>query len=142
MSSVGLLIGSISHGIKNLLNGLDGGIYLVNSGLKKDDRERIDKGWDMAMRNVRRIRSMVMDILYYAKDREPNWEEISTLEMVEDVCKIMKERVENQDIAFIYELDKSVGDFEADKQAIRYMLLNLFENSIDACRIDFGKKEN
>jgi len=142
LSSVGLLIGSIAHGIKNLLNGLDGGIYLVNSGLKKDDRGRIDQGWEIALRNVRRIRSMVMDILYYAKDREPNWEEISTFEMVEDVCKIMKERAEVQDIEFVYELDEQVGDFEADKQAIRSMLLNLIENSIDACRIDSGKPDH
>ncbi|HHI03736.1 MAG TPA: PAS domain-containing sensor histidine kinase [candidate division Zixibacteria bacterium] len=142
LSSVGLLIGSIAHGIKNLLNGLDGGIYLVNTGLKKNNHERIDKGWEIALRNVRRIRSMVMDILYYAKDREPNWEEISTFEMVEDVCKIMKERAENQDIDFSYELDGKVGDFEADKQAIRSMLLNLIENSIDACRIDKNKSEH
>jgi len=142
LSSVGLLIGSISHGIKNLLNGLDGGIYLVNTGLKKDDRARIDKGWEIALRNVRRIRSMVMDILYYAKDREPNWEEISTMDMVEDVCRIMKERAESQDIEFVYELDSDVGDFEADKQAIRSMLLNLIENSIDACRIDNNKSNH
>ena len=45
LTSVGLLIGTISHGIKGLLNALDGGIYLVNSGLKKNDRERIDQGW-------------------------------------------------------------------------------------------------
>ncbi len=142
LSSVGLLIGSIAHGIKNLLNGLDGGIYLVNTGLKKDNRERIDKGWEIALRNVRRIRSMVMDILYYAKDREPNWEEISTFEMVEDVCKLMKERAESQDIDFTYELNSDAGDFEADKQAIRSMLLNLIENSIDACRIDTNKSDH
>ncbi|MHC4942368.1 MAG: PAS domain-containing protein, partial [Planctomycetota bacterium] len=60
LTSVGLLISSISHGIKGLLNGLDGGIYLVNSGLSKDDRSRIDRGWEIALRNVDRIRSMVM----------------------------------------------------------------------------------
>jgi PAS domain S-box-containing protein len=142
LSSVGLLIGSISHGIKNLLNGLDGGIYLVNSGLKKDDRARIDKGWEIALRNVRRIRSMVMDILYYAKDREPNWEEMSTVEMVGDVCKIMKERAEIQKIEFLCEIDEKAGDIEADKQAVRSMLLNLIENSIDACRIDTAKSDH
>jgi len=68
LTSVGMLIGTISHGIKGLLNALDGGIYLVNTGLKKDDRSRIDQGWEIASRNIRRIRSMVMDILYYAKD--------------------------------------------------------------------------
>lgn len=42
--------------------------YLVNTGLQKNDRERIAQGWEIASRNIRRIRSMVMDILYYTKD--------------------------------------------------------------------------
>ena len=70
LTSIGLLVGSISHGIKGLLTGLDGGIYLVNSGFAKNEPERVNKGWEMVQRNVDRIRSMVMDILYYAKDRE------------------------------------------------------------------------
>jgi len=54
----------------------------------------------------------------------------------------MKERAESQEIDFTYELDSNVGDFEADKQAIRSMLLNLIENSIDACRIDTNKSNH
>jgi hypothetical protein len=33
LSSLGLKISSISHGIKSLLAGLDGGMYLVDTGL-------------------------------------------------------------------------------------------------------------
>ena len=72
LSSVGMIISSISHDLKGLLNGMDGGMYLVNSGLKKDDQKRLDTGWEMVQRNVERIRSTVLDILYYAKDREPD----------------------------------------------------------------------
>ncbi len=46
LSSLGLKISSISHGIKSLLAGLDGGIYLVESGLAKEDSERVKEGWD------------------------------------------------------------------------------------------------
>jgi hypothetical protein len=35
LASLGLMIGSISHGMKGLLTSLDGGLYLVSSGLKK-----------------------------------------------------------------------------------------------------------
>ncbi len=142
LTQVGLLIGSISHGIKGLLNGLDGGIYLINTGLKKNDRERIDRGWDIALRNVRRIRSMVLDILYYAKDREPNWESILAEELVSEIAELMKERAEKQKIAFVFNFQENVGEFEADPQAVRSMLINLIENSIDACRIDTKKPEH
>jgi signal transduction histidine kinase len=142
LTSVGLLISSISHGIKGLLNSLDGGIYLVDTGLKNNDRERIDRGWEMAARNVRRIRSMVQDILFYAKDREPEYEIISAPQFVEDFCNQVKERAKRLKITFDYDIDPDAGDFEIDPQAVRSLMLNLFENSIDACRVDSKKPEH
>jgi signal transduction histidine kinase len=140
LASVGLLIGSISHGIKGLLNGLDGGIYLVNTGLKKDDRNRIDQGWEIASRNIRRIRSMVMDILYYAKDREPQWEEIPIKELMEEVCENFSDRAKRNNIDYICEIDPNAERLEADRNALRSLLINLLDNSLDACRIDTKKK--
>jgi len=142
LSAVGLLIGSISHGIKGLLNGLDGGIYLVNSGLKKNDRARIDKGWEMALRNVDRIRSMVMDILYYAKDREPEWQVINIREMLEDICGIFKEKAKKLNVEMDCKIESGIGKLEADLLSIRSLLINLLENSLDACRIDRQKSEH
>jgi len=138
LASVGMLISTVSHGIKGLLNGLDGGIYLINSGLKKDDRERIDKGWDIALRNVRRIRSMVMDILYYAKDREPNWEEVSGVDLIREIGNLLTERAKKLEVELRINAEGD-GRFECDPQMIRSLLVNLVENSIDACRID-GQK--
>jgi PAS domain S-box-containing protein len=142
LTSVGLLISTISHGIKGLLNGLDGGIYLLNSGLKKNDRTRIDQGWEISSRNIRRIRSMVMDILYYAKDREPQWEQLSLNQTVEEVCDLFRERAERQKIVFNCQIKPDGGNFEADKLAVRSLLLNLLDNSLDACRIDKNKTDH
>ncbi len=141
LTSVGLLIGTISHGIKGLLNGLDGGIYLVNTGLKKNDRERIDQGWEIASRNIRRIRSMVMDILYYAKDREPDWEEFNIKELIDEICENFTHRAERQGINYKCIVPDNIGHFEADRNAVKSLLINLLDNSLDACRID-KKKEN
>ena len=142
LSSVGLLIGSISHGIKGLLNGLDGGIYLVNTGLQKKDNTRIDQGWEIVSRNIRRIRSMVMDILYYAKDREPQWENISVKELMNDVCENFSERAKRNGIEYNCLIDPDVDSFEADRSAVRSLLLNLLDNSLDACRIDKIKESH
>ena len=142
LTSVGLLISSISHGIKGLLNGLDGGIYLVNSGLKKDDRSRVDRGWEIALRNVDRIRSMVMDILYYAKDREPEWLTINAFDLISDVCGIMKDKAKQLEIEFECDFDRSAGEFEGDPHAVRSLLLNLIENSADACRVNTTRQNH
>ncbi|MFC1555434.1 PAS domain-containing protein, partial [candidate division KSB1 bacterium] len=136
LTSIGLLIGSISHTIKGLLNGLDGGIYLVNTGLERNDRERIDQGWEIAVRNVDRIRSMVMNILHYAKERKLTYETINAFDFLNDVCKIVETKAQNVDVKMKCDLDPDIGEFEADVQAVRSVLVNILENSIDACRMD------
>jgi len=142
LTSIGLLISSISHGIKGLLNGLNGGIYLVNKGIENDNKERLTQGWEIVLRNINRIKSMVMDILYYAKDREPFWEQVSALELANQACESVKDKAIELKIGFICELDDNAGDFDCDRKAVRALLINLIENSIDACRIDKSKENH
>jgi len=136
LTKLGLLVGSVSHGLKGLLNGLAGGMYLVDSGFKKDKQERVQKGWDTVKRNVARIQSMVSDILYYAKDRVPIWEPLSAVEVAEDVRGLAESRAKELNIELVTTIDPDAGEFEADPQAVRSLLVNLIENSLDACRLD------
>jgi PAS domain S-box-containing protein len=139
LASIGLLVGSISHGIKGLLTGLDGGIYMVNSGFAKAKPERVEKGWEMVQRNVERIRSMVLDILYYAKDRELVVEDVDLVAIVEDFREGLEKKASDANIEVGIDIADDVDVFQGDPQAIRAMLLNLLENSLDACRMDKEK---
>jgi PAS domain S-box-containing protein len=142
LASIGLLVGSISHGIKGLLTGLDGGIYMVNSGFTKDKPERVEKGWEMVQRNVERIRSMVLDILYYAKDRELIVEDVDLAAIVSEVRAGLEKKASDADTEVRISLSDDVDIFAGDPQAIRAMLLNLLENSLDACRMDKDKGDH
>ncbi len=142
LSSVGMVISTISHDLKGLLNGMDGGIYLVNTGLAKNDQKRVGTGWEMVLRNVNKIRSSVLDILYYAKDREPELEELKTKEIVDEVFEVMKPKADTHGIEFVREFDSADGKFEADRRAVRTMLINLIDNAFDACRLDRQKEHH
>ena len=37
----------MAHGIKNVLMGLEGGVYVVRSGMQKADSQRILRGWQI-----------------------------------------------------------------------------------------------
>jgi len=134
LASVGLIVSSVSHGVKGLLSGLDGGIYLMETGFKKDNMDRLKHGWDMVQRKVERIRSMVMNILYYAKDRDVFWQLIELDEITESVWDVLEGRAEA--IGVELEVDVGTGSFEGDQNSVHSMLVNLLENSIDACRFD------
>ena len=139
LTSLGLLVGSVSHGIKGLLQGLDGGVYLLDSGFKRNDMDRIKDGWDMVQRNIDNIRRMVLDILYYAKDREPVYESINASELAETVYILLQGKVKKFEIDFRKNVSVNGQTFEADSKAMQSMLVNIMENSIDACRMDTKK---
>jgi PAS domain S-box-containing protein len=136
LTSLGLLVGSVSHGLKGLLNGLAGGMYLVDSGFARDDQERVTRGWSTVKRNAARIKTMVSDILYYAKDRMPQWEPLGAAELAEEVILMMEPRLEELKVELTLAADPDAGEFDGDAQAVRAMLANLVENALDACRLD------
>ncbi|MDI6688340.1 MAG: response regulator, partial [Desulfobacterales bacterium] len=84
LAAVGQTVAGLAHGIKNILNGLKGGVYIVNTAMKKspdsfagaDVKEggngsKLRTGWDMVERNINRVSGLVLDLLNYSKEREP-----------------------------------------------------------------------
>ena len=142
LESIGLLISSISHGIKGLLTGLDGGIYLVNSGLAKENTSRVKEGWEMVERNVDRIRNTVLNILYYAKERAPIIDTVSAKKLVAEICEVMTPKAGQQGVPLRCSLQPGAAEFEGDQKALRAMLVNLIENALDACRVDKRKADH
>jgi signal transduction histidine kinase len=142
LSSLGLMIGSISHGIKGLLTGLDGGMYLLNSGFKKDNQDQIKEGWDIVKRRAREIRKMVMDILFYAKERDLKLERIDILNFVEEVAKELQPKMKSQKIEFVKDFNSDLGEFKVDATYVHSALINIMENAIEACTKNKTKKSH
>ncbi|MCP4746876.1 MAG: hybrid sensor histidine kinase/response regulator [Desulfobacteraceae bacterium] len=134
LSSLGLMIGSISHGIKGLLTGLDGGMYLLESGLSKKDEGKITKGWETIKIIVDRIRKMVLDILYYAKKRDLQWEKVDVACFAREVSVMVAAKVEILPITLTCDVDETLGEFKIDPGYIHAALMNIFDNAIDACQ--------
>jgi PAS domain S-box-containing protein len=142
LSSLGLKISSISHGIKSLLAGLDGGMYLVETGLNKEKPERIKEGWDGLKTIISRIRKLVHDILFFAKERELKWGRVDVLNFVDDVAATVEAKIKAKGIEFVCNFDKAMGEFEIDAGVVRLALINILENALDACIEDEAPKSH
>jgi signal transduction histidine kinase/FixJ family two-component response regulator len=139
LSSLGLMIGSVSHGIKGLLTGLDGGLYLMDSGLCKDDKDQLREGLEITKEMAGKIRNMVLDILFYAKDRELDREVIKVKEFAKDVAEVAAPKFEQLGIEFIREFERSMDYFNVDTRLLHSALINVLDNAADACTEDKSK---
>ena len=136
LAAVGQTVAGLAHGIKNILHGLKGGSYLVDIGIKRDDTEKLKKGWDTIKRNIGRTSNLVMDLLSYSKEREPEYEVCRPNEIMKDVCELLKEKAEEDDIEIITDFDSAIGEVIMDSSIIHETLLNLVSNAVDACLFD------
>ena len=142
LSHLGLLIGTISHSIKGMLTGLDGGMYLVESSYVKGDKQQLLDGWETVKMMVKRIRALALDILYYAKERDLSWENVDILSFAEDVGATIRPKAQRLGLEFLTNFDPSLKQFEIDPAVVRSALINILENAIDACTDDDKTKKH
>ena len=139
LTSLGFLISSISHGIKGLLTGLDGGMYLINKGIERKQSDKIKEGWDVVQLMVDRIRALVHNILFYAKERQLQPEKVDVLGFAEDLCLTVAHKSTAHQIDFTKQIAPTLGSFEIDANMMRTALINILENALEAVRADTTK---
>jgi PAS domain S-box-containing protein len=138
--SLGLKISSISHGIKSLLTGLDGGMYLMETGFAQGNPERAREGYEDLKTIVRRIRKLVHNILFFAKERELKPRRVDLLNFAEDVASTVEPKIKCNGIEFICEFKTLPKEIEIDVGVVRLALINILENALDACSEDEAQK--
>jgi len=142
LTSLGLLFSTMSHGIKGLLTGLDGGIYWIDSGMEKGDPARMKKGGDAVKLIVGRIKNLVLNMLFYAKERDPIWEKVHVIDFVSDIIRSFEPKLRNYHIEFEIDFDESVGTCVVDSGSFSSALINVLDNAMDACIEDTAKENH
>ena len=142
LASLGLLMGSTAHGIKGMLTALDGSVYRLGSGLDKGDETRTRDSLRDMRQIVTRLRKMVLDILYFAKERKLDWSILVAEEFMRSVVSTVTDKATEAGVSMSLKVDGDPGTFEADGTALSPALVNLLENAVDACRADNLKKEH
>jgi signal transduction histidine kinase len=96
----------------------------------------------MVKRNVGRTSNLVMDLLSYAKEREPQYENCDPNEIAEDVCGLVQDKARENRVEIIKEFDNTIGEVSMDPNTMHEVLLNLMSNAVDACLFDENMDKN
>jgi signal transduction histidine kinase len=121
---------------------MDGGIYMLRSGLRKQDTALVEEGMDIIRQMGRRLRKQVLDILYYAKTRELQTQEVEVLAFAEGIATVVAPKADSAGVEFLRMFDPSPGKMEVDPDVATAALVNILENAVDACGEDPGKTDH
>jgi signal transduction histidine kinase/FixJ family two-component response regulator len=139
LASLGMLIASLSHGIKGLLTALDGGVYKVNAGLRAGDQQMVQTGWAKVTELIGRIKGMVLDILFYAKKRELQLRDTEAALLAGQVAEAVAPKAEQLGVSLVIEIAPDLGNFAVDSVVLSAAIVNILENAVDACLEDHTK---
>ena len=132
LAAVGQTIAILSHHIKNILQGVRGGSYLIDMGLKQHDEALIGRGWQIVEKNQERIYHMVMDMLSYSAERKPALQSADVNDTVRDVCELMELRAAECQVELVCNLAEEIPEFAFDPEGIHRAVLNIVTNAIEA----------
>lgn len=134
LAAVGQTIAGLSHAIKNIASGLEGGVFLVGQGRDKDNREYLDQGWEMLKTNVARIKDLSLAMLDFAKPVALAPVPCDPALPARQVAELLAPRAAGAGVALRLDLPPVALAARLDPEAVHGCLLNLVVNAIEACQ--------
>jgi len=141
LAAVGQAVASLSHYIKNILQGVQGGSHAVETGLKRGELDPVRKGWDIVGRNLHRIHTLVLNMLSYSRTAAPKLVRTSVNAVVREVAELASAAAREKRVSITTHLDTSLPEILLDPDGLHHACLNVVTNAIEAVAPVTGKVE-
>ena len=132
LAAIGQTIAAMSHHIKNIMQGVRFGADMVRTALRDEDKDLLGKGWKLVERNQGRIDQLILDMLSYSKEREPDIEPTDLNELCLDVLGLLGGRAKERGVALDFRPGTGVSAVPCDAEGIHRAVLNIVSNALDA----------
>jgi signal transduction histidine kinase len=133
LAAIGQAVTGVAHCVKNMLNGLDGGLYVLESDIEEVYGKTPKRGFEMLGRNIDRLKDLVQDMLTYSKERQPEYSLVNLNDLIDSVVELTVVKARERNVALSFVPDPEIGDIILDHTGIYRCVLNLVSNAIDAC---------
>ncbi|GAA0718153.1 transporter substrate-binding domain-containing protein [Clostridium malenominatum] len=129
MDSLGTLLSGIAHEIRNPLTSIKTYAELLP---KKYENPKFREMISLDIpKEIERLNNLINDLLEYSKPRKPFKEEVSLLNTVESLLRLIKDKIDRNLIKINININEDIVVF-IDKNQLRQVLINLMLNSIES----------
>lgn len=132
LAATGETVAYLSHYIKNILQGIQSGADLVNSGINKDNMNILQQGWQIVQRNLDRILQLTMNMLTFSKTREPKLVHSRLNSIVADAVSLVQKKADERKVTLVTDFEDPFPPIPLDVAGIHQAALNIISNAIDA----------
>jgi signal transduction histidine kinase len=133
LAAVGETVAGLSHTIKNMAGGLDGGMFVLEKGIELEDGDYLKQGWELVRANVDRIKTLSLDLLNFAKTDRLEYRLVHPEQPAREVFDLMSAKTKDHGMKLVLDVPTELAPVYMDPLGIHQCLLNLVTNAIDAC---------
>jgi len=138
LAAVGQTVASLSHSIKNILQGMRGGADVVELGLRKGNMKVLQNGWEIVQRNQDRIYQLAMNMLTFSKQRKPEIQLTHLGELLNEIAELMQKPYDDKQCMLLVDVAADLPPVPLDASGIHQAVLNLVANALDAVEPETG----
>ena len=130
LATLGQVAAGIAHEIRNPLVGIGSNAFLLLDEFDKSDPRHADL--DMILKETKRLDRIVNQIIDYARPREVAPVLCPLSDLVNEVVKLLDSTITAKHLTVVRSLSPTLTRLHADRDQIKQVLLNVFQNAIDA----------
>jgi signal transduction histidine kinase len=138
LAAAGEAVAYLSHHIRNILQGMQGGAEVVELGIKRGTVETVKSGWALVRRNLDRIYILALNMLTFSKDRQPKIETAQLNRIVEDVIALAQTRADEHGVMILTDLEEMPA-IPLDPDGMHQVVHNIVLNAIEASPHEGGR---
>jgi len=132
LAAIGQTVASLSHSIKNILQGLRGGADAVELALNKGDTNLALQGWPIVARNLNRIFTLTLNMLTYSRPGSLDVELADLHALIGEIVDLLAPQAERDRVGVLLDLADDMPPIPIDVNGMHQALTNLVTNAIEA----------
>jgi two-component system, NtrC family, sensor histidine kinase HydH len=130
LASLGEVVASISHEIKNPLVSIGGFVRRLDRKFPDDSSEK--KYMSIVLKEVKRLERILDETLSFSKDSAPPSDFHGLNRLLEDTLSTLENEFQERNILVVRELALDLPSFFCDPQQIKQVFINLLFNAMQA----------
>lgn len=133
LAAIGQAVTGIEHAMKNMLNALQGGSYMVKTALAKNDRDMLVDGWNVVQEGIRNMTDLGSKMLRYVRDWTPELERTDLGELLAGIHSMLRAAARDHGVQLVLEVGSDLPPVLCDPELVHSVVMDLATNALDAC---------
>jgi len=131
LSLVGEMSASLSHEIRNPLQGIKSCLQVIETDLKESNFSK--ELFPLVYNEINRIDKIISDLLSYGRPSEPHFELIVLDNVLNEILPLVDSMIKKKSLNLKIDLEKDL-EIYVDSSHLKQIIINVISNAVKACR--------